>query len=236
MAEREQDVAVLRLERIAHDAIGTHCAFHAFASRDAPVAAPVVLQIVKAPFGICLRILRLMLPAAFASSACLWPWRRIYPGLEPLGVDVVDEPLHVRKALVRVDLSILVPHRTLEFLHPRRWLVLPEVVDVDVCPAVFGKPGLLKRIRRLADIVGGNIPGKAVPAVPAQRGGKRYLVADLDREVAAIAPLTVLRREGYLVFAGLLYGTGEDMRVRIERQAGRAARSVIAPYRFNFQL
>ena len=236
LAEREQDVAVLRLERIAHDAIRTHGAFHAFAGSNLPVGAPVVLQVVKAPFGIGLCILRLVLPAAFASSACLWPRRRIDPGLEPLGVDVVDEPLHVRKALVRVDLSILVPHRTLEFLHPRRWLVLPEVVDVDVGPTMLGKPGLLERISRFADIVGGHIPGEAVPAVPAHRGGKRYLVADLDREVAAIAPLAVLRRKGYLVFARLLYGTGEDMRVRIERQAGRAARSVIAPYRFNLQL
>ena len=57
-------------------------------------AAQVVLEVIDAPVGIHLCILRFVAIASFKSSARSWPRRRIDSQLQSLGMDIVRKRLH----------------------------------------------------------------------------------------------------------------------------------------------
>ncbi len=128
-------------------------------------AAQIVLQIIDAPVGIHLGVLLFMAERALELGACLGSRPGVNADLQPFGMDIVGQRLHVGKLFVGVEHSSLVA------------LALPGVVDVDV-----DVPGILHA--RGHELVSGgahalvvDLAGEIVPAVPAhwRRLGHRLL-------------------------------------------------------------
>ena len=62
-------------------------------------------------------------------------------------------------------------------------MVLPEIINIDVAPAVIDETALNQRIRRALYLVGRNRVGKTVPTIPTHRWRQRNLVAADDAEI-----------------------------------------------------
>ena len=167
-----------------------------------------------------------MPPAADAPTARIGTRRGIEPNLEALRMGVVGKLLHRRETLVDGYRPVWIALRTLEGgVVLRRGLVLPIVVDVDVCPAVVRETRLVESVDRVADVLGGDRAGEAVPRVPPHRRSKRDLVAHDELERARVLALGVLRRELDHVCAGVLDGAAEDALLCVERRTwGKALR------------
>src|SRR5262249_9469660 len=106
------------------------------------IRAPIVLEVINAPFGKGSRVLLFVLIAGFKSGARLGAGRGVYAELETLAVNVIGERFHVAKLLVGLNLSALIALR------------FPGVINVDVLIAVRGESAFDHRISRRAHFCG----------------------------------------------------------------------------------
>ena len=134
LAQREDDRPAARAQRLAHLRVRV-------ARVLALAAAPVVLEVVDAPRGVALRVLRLVVLRARPPGAGLRPRVGVDPELEALRVDVVGERLHPRREALRVDHDRAVGGAA----H------LPAVVDDDVLVAGGLHAARDERVGRAAD-------------------------------------------------------------------------------------
>ena len=173
------------------------------------VAAPVVLQVIKAPLGVTPRVQFLVLVAALVAGAGLRPGRGVKADLQALAVDVIGQRLHVGELLVGKHVAVRVPPG------------FPAVVNVDVGPAVVDQAAGHHRVRRGAHVRLVDVAAETIPAIPAHRRRQRDGVAadDLERPLGGAA--RVLGAQGDDVGALLLQDAGDEAALRINLQPGR---------------
>src|SRR5207249_3390275 len=158
LTQAEDDVAADLVERGAHDAVRFLPVVERRIRRDLTVRAPVVLQIVEAPLRVRLRVLFLVLIAAGVHALTRErPGGRIQANLQTLAVDVISEPFHVWKLLVRGDLAVRIARP------------LPGIVDVDELIALTRETGAHHGVGRGAHFVRVDRAAPDVPRVPAER-------------------------------------------------------------------
>ena len=80
----------------------------------------------------------------------------------------------------QAELAVRVAKRPAQRRVFRIAMVLPEVVHVDVGPAMVNEPALHHCVRSTLDPVFRNRVGETIPTVPAHRRRQRNLVADDD--------------------------------------------------------
>ena len=117
-------------------------------------------------------------------------------------MDIVRERLHVGEPRVRVDRAVrlaLGAHERLVLL--LAGAVLPEVVDVDVVPAVVREAARHHRVRRGAHFRLVHAAAEHVPRVPAHRRGERDRVTHDERHRAPRRALRVRGRDGERIVA-----------------------------------
>src|SRR5271166_6910615 len=156
LAEAVDDWAVGRAQGVAHLLVdGTHSRV----GIEAAGTAPVVLEVVHAPRGVGLGVLCLVSVAAFVSSAGVGAGRGVDAELQPLGMHVVGEGLHVRKLVVGLN-------------HPAGVAVaLPGVIDVEVDVAGVAQSAGDHGVGHLADGLVVDATGEEVPTVPSYGRG-----------------------------------------------------------------
>ena len=130
--------------------------------------AQVVLQVVDTPGSVKLRVLLLMAVRSFVAGAGLGSRRRVDANLEPLGMDIIGQGLHVGKLVVRVQYAVGVA------------LAFPRVVNVHVDVSSVLHPGGDNLVGGSANVLVGHLPGEVIPTVPAHGGRLRHLCRGRD--------------------------------------------------------
>ncbi len=95
----------------------------------------------------------------------------------------------------------------------------PEIVNVDVLPAVVDQAAFDHRIGRSLDFLRRDGAGKTVPTIPAQSRGQCDLRAADDLELALARAKGVARAQGHEVSAFFLDTTGDASTIRIQLQS-----------------
>ena len=210
LAQTEDDVAADLVERCAHHTIRFLAVVERGIRRDLAVRAPVVLQVVEAPLRVRLRVLFLVLVAAGVDAlARERPGRRVETDLQSLAVDVVSEPFHVRKLLVRRDLAVRVARP------------LPRIVDVDELIALRRETGAHHGVGRRAHFFCIDRAAPDVPRVPAERRRLRErVIARDDRQRARRGAFRTGHGQRDDGLAGFRERTGDDAALRVERETG----------------
>nr|GFC74764.1 hypothetical protein [Tanacetum cinerariifolium] len=126
--------------------------------------APVVLEVVDAPTGVLLGILKLVAPAAGPPAARLRARIGVDAKLEAFAVDVIGQRLHTRRKALGIGLN--------EALCIA--LAVPAVVDVDVGVAGVLHAASHHGISHFLNQFLIDVAGKLVPAVPAHGGPQGF--------------------------------------------------------------
>ena len=120
LAEVQDDVAGLALEDVADQLVRLLKRGSVRVLDELAVRAPVILQEVEAPRDELLHVLLLVLIGADVPTAGERPRRGVNARLEPLGMDVIGQALHVRKPAVGVDSPLGVAGLAPQFTHRMR--------------------------------------------------------------------------------------------------------------------
>src|SRR5271165_4183508 len=95
----------------------------------------------------------------------------------------------------------------------------PEVIDVDVSPAVIAEAGLDEGVGCVADVLLGHGTCEAVPRVPAHGGRERQAVAHDDAQVAARCTKAVGHGDFHAVLAPGVEAAGDNAGGRVEPES-----------------
>ena len=98
---------------------------------------------------------------------------------------------------------------------------LPTVVNVDVAPAVVGKPLFNHCACRRKYLFLCDVACPAVPTVPAHRWGESDFVTHDDPQVAFIAPQRIFGAQADGVFSRFLHAAGDSTSSGVEFQSPR---------------
>ncbi len=114
----------------------------------------VILEKINTPGRVLPRVLLLVAEAPGVAGAGLRSRRGVDPKLQPLGVNVVTECLHIGKALIRMQHALRIAFS------------LPGVVDIDVDIAGVAHTGTNQRICGSTNIRIGHVAGEMIPTIP----------------------------------------------------------------------
>src|SRR5208337_3785942 len=172
---------------------------------DLVAAAPIVLQIVDAPFCPGFGILFFVAIGGFIAGAGSGAGAGIDAEFEALGMDVIGQGLHIGKFFVREDVAVFIAAG-----HPGaidRAALFPGVVDIDIDVSGVGHAAN----RLVIDAA-----GELVPTVPAH--GRRFSeTVGRDR---------LERREGRMRVGSVIDRVGADLLE--DHGTGRTAASATA--------